>query len=60
MDDEERLLSPKPAGEDNQVEKSLRPRSLDEFIGQAKVAAQATDRRGSQFGPPSVWRTAND
>ena len=70
MDDEERLLSPKPAGEDNQVEKSLRPRSLDEFIGQAKVVAQlriaVTAAKARQepldhtlfYGPPGLGKTS--
>ena len=37
---EERLLNPNPDSDDQQVEKSLRPRSLAEFIGQEKTIDQ--------------------
>ncbi len=70
MDDEDRLLSPNPDGEDNQVEKSLRPRSLAEFIGQEKVVEQlriaitAAKARGEPldhtlfYGPPGLGKTS--
>lgn len=70
MDDEERLVSPKAGGEDNQVEKSLRPRSLAEFIGQEKVVEQlriavaAARARGEPldhtlfYGPPGLGKTS--
>jgi holliday junction DNA helicase RuvB len=70
MDDEERLLSPKPDGDDQQVEKSLRPRSLAEFIGQEKVVQQlriaitAARARAEPldhtlfYGPPGLGKTS--
>jgi holliday junction DNA helicase RuvB len=70
MDDEERLLNPKPDGEDQQVEKSLRPRSLAEFIGQERVveqlriavaAAQAREEPLDHilfYGPPGLGKTS--
>ncbi len=70
MDDEARLLNPKPDGEDNQVEKSLRPRNLAEFIGQERVVAQlriaitAAKGRGEPldhtlfYGPPGLGKTS--
>ncbi|GAB4431306.1 MAG: Holliday junction branch migration DNA helicase RuvB [Chloroflexi bacterium OHK40] len=70
MDDEERLLSPKPDGDDQQVEKSLRPKSLAEFIGQERVVEQlriaitAARGRGEPldhilfYGPPGLGKTS--
>jgi holliday junction DNA helicase RuvB len=70
MDDEERLLSPQPDGDDQQVEKSLRPRSLAEFIGQEKVVQQlriaitAARARAEPldhtlfYGPPGLGKTS--
>ncbi len=70
MDETERLLSPKRAGDDPQVEKSLRPRSLAEFIGQEKVVEQlriaitaAKDRAEPLdhtlfYGPPGLGKTS--
>lgn len=68
--DEERLLNPKPDGDDQQVEKSLRPRSLAEFIGQEKVVEQlriavAAAKGRSEpldhtlfYGPPGLGKTS--
>ncbi|MFV9502981.1 MAG: Holliday junction branch migration DNA helicase RuvB [Oscillochloridaceae bacterium umkhey_bin13] len=70
MDDEERLLSPKADGDDQQAEKSLRPRSLTEFIGQEKVVEQlriavtAARARAEPldhtlfYGPPGLGKTS--
>ncbi|RRR76349.1 MAG: Holliday junction branch migration DNA helicase RuvB [Candidatus Viridilinea halotolerans] len=70
MDDDERLVSPKPANDDQQAEKSLRPRSLAEFIGQEKVVEQLriaiTAARGRDepldhtlfYGPPGLGKTS--
>ena len=70
MEDEERLLNPKPDGDDQQVEKSLRPRNLAEFIGQEKVVEQlriaimaAKGRREPLdhtlfYGPPGLGKTS--
>ncbi len=63
------LLSGVPDTEDLGVEASLRPRTLDEYIGQAKIVAKlrvflkaARDRRESLdhvllFGPPGLGKT---
>lgn len=70
MDETERLLSPKRAGDDPQVEKSLRPHSLAEFIGQEKVVEQlriaitAAKARAEPldhtlfYGPPGLGKTS--
>ncbi len=66
---EDRLLSPNPDGDDQQVEKSLRPRSLAEFIGQEKTVGQlkiaiAAAKARSEpldhtlfYGPPGLGKT---
>jgi Holliday junction DNA helicase RuvB len=70
MDENERLLSPKRVGDDPQAEKSLRPRSLAEFIGQEKVVEQlriaitAAKARAEPldhtlfYGPPGLGKTS--
>ncbi len=70
MDDPERLLSPQVRGDEQQAEKSLRPRSLSEFIGQEKVVAQlriavAAARARAEpldhtlfYGPPGLGKTS--
>jgi len=70
MDETERLLSPKRVGDDPQAEKSLRPRSLAEFIGQEKVVEQlriaitAAKARAEPldhtlfYGPPGLGKTS--
>lgn len=67
---DERLLSPEPNSDDQQVEKSLRPRLLAEFIGQEKVVDQlkiaiaAAKGRGEPldhtlfYGPPGLGKTS--
>ncbi len=68
--DEERLLNPTPREDDQQVEKSLRPRYLAEFIGQEKVVHQLqiaiAAARGREepldhtlfYGPPGLGKTS--
>ncbi|PDV99709.1 Holliday junction branch migration DNA helicase RuvB [Candidatus Chloroploca asiatica] len=70
MEQQDRLVSPRSDGDDPQVEKSLRPRSLAEFIGQEKVVAQlriaimAARARGEPldhtlfYGPPGLGKTS--
>jgi Holliday junction DNA helicase RuvB len=67
---EERLLNPDPSEDDQQVEKSLRPRRLAEFIGQEKVVDQlkiaitAAKARSEPldhtlfYGPPGLGKTS--
>jgi Holliday junction DNA helicase RuvB len=67
MSDPARLISPDKRGED--VEQSLRPQSLDEFVGQAaaranlKVFIEAAKSRGEALdhvlfvGPPGLGKT---
>jgi Holliday junction DNA helicase RuvB len=68
--DDERLLNPNPNEDDQQIEKSLRPRRLAEFIGQEKVVEQlkiaiaAAKGRGEPldhtlfYGPPGLGKTS--
>jgi len=68
---DERLVTPEQKeDDDHQAEKSLRPRSLDEFIGQEKVVGQlriavaAARARGEPldhtlfYGPPGLGKTS--
>ncbi len=67
---DERLLNPNPNDDDQQVEKSLRPRRLAEFIGQEKVVEQlriaivAAKARQEPldhtlfYGPPGLGKTS--
>ncbi|NJP04990.1 MAG: Holliday junction branch migration DNA helicase RuvB [Chloroflexaceae bacterium] len=67
---EQRLVSPDSHDDDHQVEKSLRPRSLNEFIGQQRVIDQlriaitAAQRREEPldhtlfYGPPGLGKTS--
>ncbi len=70
MDDDARLVSPElEALEENNVESSLRPRQLDEYIGQAQVKANlgillaaAVKREEAAdhillYGPPGLGKT---
>ncbi len=66
----ERIVTPKPKEEDHQVEKSLRPQSIDSFIGQEKVVEQlriaiaAAKARQEPldhtlfYGPPGLGKTS--
>jgi Holliday junction DNA helicase RuvB len=68
--DNNRLVTPKNREDEQQVEKSLRPRTLEEFIGQEKVVEQlriaiaAAKSRGEQldhtlfYGPPGLGKTS--
>jgi holliday junction DNA helicase RuvB len=65
-----RLVSGRPADDDLGFDQSLRPRSLDEYVGQAqvienlRVAIEAARSRGEAldhvllFGPPGVGKTS--
>lgn len=67
--DPERLVAATPVGEDDELDRTLRPRSLSEFIGQERVRAQlglvltAANRRGTAAdhvllsGPPGLGKT---
>jgi Holliday junction DNA helicase RuvB len=67
---DERLLTPEPNDDDQQAEKSLRPRALGEFIGQEKVVEQlriaivAAKARKEPldhtlfYGPPGLGKTS--
>ncbi len=69
MDFEERLIAPELNHEDNEVEVSLRPKTLDEYIGQDKakenlsVYIEAAKGRGEAldhvllYGPPGLGKT---
>jgi Holliday junction DNA helicase RuvB len=66
----ERLVNPHSDSDDQQIEKSLRPRTLNEFIGQEKVVEQlriaiaaARGRNESLdhtlfYGPPGLGKTS--
>ena len=67
---DERLLTGRPLDDDLGFEQSLRPRTLDEYVGQPQVVAnlrvaiEAARRRGEAldhvllFGPPGVGKTS--
>ena len=67
---DERLLTGRPLDDDLGYEVSLRPRNLDEYVGQAqivanlRVAIEAARARGDAldhvllFGPPGVGKTS--
>ena len=69
MFDEERLISSSYLMEDSEIESSLRPKRLDEYIGQNKAKDQleifieAAKQRGDQldhvllYGPPGLGKT---
>jgi Holliday junction DNA helicase RuvB len=66
---EERLLAPMPTGDEAQIEPSLRPHLLDDFVGQDKIAeslrvfiSAARQRQEPLdhvllFGPPGLGKT---
>ena len=65
-----RLVSGRPTDDDLGFDQSLRPRSLDEYVGQPQVVAnlrvaiEAAKSRGEAldhvllFGPPGVGKTS--
>ncbi|HKC11272.1 MAG TPA: Holliday junction branch migration DNA helicase RuvB, partial [Vicinamibacteria bacterium] len=65
-----RLVSPRPLDDDLRFDQSLRPRNLDEYVGQPavvanlRVAIEAAHSRGDAldhvllFGPPGVGKTS--
>ncbi len=69
LDFENRIVAPEFSADDNDVENSLRPRSLDEYIGQSKVKENlsiyikaALMRKESLdhvllYGPPGLGKT---
>jgi Holliday junction DNA helicase RuvB len=71
MDDEERVLDPEVAGgsDDDQFDRTLRPRTLDDYVGQRQVREnlsillEAARRRGEPVehvllcGPPGLGKT---
>ena len=66
---EEKILSPHPEGDENNVEGALRPKTLHEFIGQQRIKDQlnlvvaASKKRGQVTdhillaGPPGLGKT---
>jgi len=70
MIETDRLITPAPASsQEEAIERALRPRQLDEYIGQVKIRAQleifieAAKKRGEAldhvllFGPPGLGKT---
>lgn len=69
MDTDERLVSPDYSNEDEEIELSLRPRRLSEFIGRSKIKEnlavfiKAAKMRGEPldhvllYGPPGLGKT---
>ena len=69
LDFENRIVSSSYSPDDTEIEQSLRPRKLDEYIGQEKVKEnlkiyiEAAKRRGESldhtllYGPPGLGKT---
>jgi len=69
MSEEERLISPDTRGEDDRFDRAIRPRRLQDYVGQTAVREQmaifmeAARRRGEAldhtliFGPPGLGKT---
>src|SRR5262245_59686381 len=67
--DQQRVVTTRPRGEDAQIERSLRPRRLAEYIGQERVKSSlaifiaAAKQRGETldhtlfYGPPGLGKT---
>ncbi len=67
--DEERIITPEFTGNDNDIETSLRPHALDEYVGQEKVKEnlkiyiEAAKKRKESldhvllYGPPGLGKT---
>ncbi|MBR6253691.1 MAG: Holliday junction branch migration DNA helicase RuvB [Clostridia bacterium] len=69
MDEEERIICPGFSNEDNEIENSLRPRKLEDYVGQEKIKEnlkiyiEAAKQRGEPldhvllYGPPGLGKT---
>ncbi len=69
FENESRIISAKEMGGDNEIEYGLRPKTLDDYIGQTKVKEnlkvfmEAAKNRGEQldhvllYGPPGLGKT---
>ena len=69
MDENNRIINAEFAGEDNEIEYSLRPRSMQEYVGQEKakenlsIFIEAAKQRGEPldhvllYGPPGLGKT---
>lgn len=69
MDFENRIVSPEPIRDDTESDRTLRPKSLDEYVGQDKVKEnlrvyiEAARQRGEPldhvllYGPPGLGKT---
>lgn len=67
--DDERVISTQISGEDNEIEYSLRPKSMQEYVGQEKakenlsIFIEAAKQRGEPldhvllYGPPGLGKT---
>jgi len=67
--DDERIISTEFSGEDNEIEYSLRPKSMSEYVGQEKakenlsIFIEAAKQRGEPldhvllYGPPGLGKT---
>jgi len=67
--DDERIISTEYSGEDNEIEYSLRPKSMSEYVGQEKakenlsIFIEAAKQRGEPldhvllYGPPGLGKT---
>ena len=70
MSTEAQFLAPTVEGEEDELDRSLRPRRLDEFVGQERIkeqlsiALEATRSRGEALehllliGPPGLGKTS--
>ena len=69
MPEHERITAPEPIGSDRELDRSLRPQTLDEFVGQEslreqlRIAIEAARGRGEALdhvlfhGPPGLGKT---
>jgi Holliday junction DNA helicase RuvB len=69
LDNEERIIGAEFSGDDNEIEYSLRPKTMQEYVGQAKakenlsIFIEAAKQRGEPldhvllYGPPGLGKT---
>ncbi len=69
MKEHERITDPEPVGNERDLDRTLRPQSLDEFVGQEslreqlRIAVEAARGRGEPLdhllfhGPPGLGKT---